>query len=563
MPKRNISPYADHFAPKPTPQNVQADPRQVPNSAGGWGFQVDMWTQARRWLILGSEGGTYYVAEKALTLQNTKAIQACLKADGRRLVDLIAEISDGGFAPKNSPAIFALAMACSPKYADASTQAYALSKLSAVLRTLTHLYEFLGVIKAAQMRGFGRALRTAVSTWLNRWDGSSLAYQAVKYRQRNGWTLKDVLRLAHPVTEEIDKDAVFRWAIGGLDALKGRDIKRVAKKGPYNTAYGARDAMLPEIIQGFEKIQGYTSAGEPSETEAAGLIEAYNLPREAVPTHLLNSAVVWSALLKDMPYTALMRNVATLTRVGLTDEPEQLALMVDRLANEKAIQRSRVHPIAILAALLTYAQGHGMKGQNTWKPHPRIIDALDQAFYMAFQNVESYDGRVLIAIDVSGSMNGTQVAGLDYLSCCKGAAALALPMLAQMPNAWTQAFDTTVKDLALSSRQRLDDAAHRVQDMAHGGTDVACTIEDATAKNKKVDCFVILTDSETWAGNQHVHQAMKDYRAKVNPAARLAIVAMASNSTTVAEPDDALSMNLVGLDTNTPILLDAFMRGKI
>ncbi len=69
------------------------------------------WTRLDRFLILGAEGGTYYIAERDLVKQNHDAIVRCLQADGVRAVKRIVEISESGRAPKNDPAVFALALA--------------------------------------------------------------------------------------------------------------------------------------------------------------------------------------------------------------------------------------------------------------------------------------------------------------------------------------------------------------------------------------------------------------------------------------------------------------------
>jgi len=60
--------YVRHFSTKATSQR-QAIPgsSQVPNSAGGYAFPVDDWTRLDRFLILGSEGGSYYAGERELT----------------------------------------------------------------------------------------------------------------------------------------------------------------------------------------------------------------------------------------------------------------------------------------------------------------------------------------------------------------------------------------------------------------------------------------------------------------------------------------------------------------
>src|SRR5262245_7275837 len=103
--------YAKLFNRRATPQS-QPIPgsTQVRNSGGGCSWRVDDWTRLDRFLILGAEGGTYYIAERDLVKQNHDAIVRCIKADGVRAVNRIVEISDAGRAPKNDPAIFALAL---------------------------------------------------------------------------------------------------------------------------------------------------------------------------------------------------------------------------------------------------------------------------------------------------------------------------------------------------------------------------------------------------------------------------------------------------------------------
>jgi 60 kDa SS-A/Ro ribonucleoprotein len=101
--------YAKLFNRRVTPQS-QPIPgsTQVRNSAGGYSWEVDDWTRFDRFLILGAEGGTYYIGERELVKQNHDALVRCIKSDGVRAVNSIVEISDSGRAPKNDPAIFAM-----------------------------------------------------------------------------------------------------------------------------------------------------------------------------------------------------------------------------------------------------------------------------------------------------------------------------------------------------------------------------------------------------------------------------------------------------------------------
>src|SRR6266404_4496872 len=66
------------------PQSKPLNERQVPNSAGGFAFAVDDWKRLDRFLILGSEGGSYYASEQKLTVENIEAVKRCVAADGLR-----------------------------------------------------------------------------------------------------------------------------------------------------------------------------------------------------------------------------------------------------------------------------------------------------------------------------------------------------------------------------------------------------------------------------------------------------------------------------------------------
>src|SRR5215207_6781859 len=165
-----------------TPQSEQADERQVPNSAGGYTFTLDAEARIRRFLVLGTDGATYYTSAADLTKDNAKLVIDFAKADGARLADIILEISEAGRAPKQNPTLFAYAIAVS--FGSDDSRRYALSKFNQIVRTGTHLFIFCRYVQ--QFRGWGRGLSDAVAGWYQDKSPDSLAYQMVKYRQREG-----------------------------------------------------------------------------------------------------------------------------------------------------------------------------------------------------------------------------------------------------------------------------------------------------------------------------------------------------------------------------------------
>jgi 60 kDa SS-A/Ro ribonucleoprotein len=553
--------YLKRLNPRRPPQSAPIrGSGQVPNSAGGYAWAIDDWTRLRRFLILGSEGGSYYASESKLTRQNAKAVERCIAADGARTVAEIVLVSHEGRAPKNDPALFALAMAAG--VGDEPTRKAALDALPQVARTGTHLFQFATFVEG--FRGWGRSLRRAVGRWYASRAVDSLAYQAVKYRQREGVTHRDLLRLAHPAgsvsagnpTLELTREhaRLFEWIVRG---------------GETNG--------LPRMVEGFARAQ---TAEKPADT--AALVRECGLPREALQSEHLTSPEVWEALLEDMPMTALVRNLATMTRVGvLAPGSAGTGKAVAQLGDAERIRRARLHPIALLAALRTYAAGRGARGRNEWNPVRELVDALDAAFYTAFDNVEPTGKRLLLALDVSGSMEYGNVAGVPGLSPRDASAALALVTAATESryevvgffagkggykkkgrSVWA-GYTDGLTPLAIGPRQRLDDVVRTVSNLAFGGTDCALPMLYAQAKEREIDAFVILTDSESWAGDVHASQALADYRKTSGIAARMVVVAMVANSFSVADPSDPGQLDVVGFDTSTPRLIADFVRGDL
>src|SRR5215204_1009444 len=129
--------YLSKFTLRRTPQSEPIPgSTQTANSAGGFAWAVDDWTRLRRFLILGSEGGSFYASQWTLTRENATAVWACIESDGARAVKEIVAISREGRAAKNDAAIFALAMAASAT--EDETRKLALDALPVVCRTGTH-----------------------------------------------------------------------------------------------------------------------------------------------------------------------------------------------------------------------------------------------------------------------------------------------------------------------------------------------------------------------------------------------------------------------------------------
>jgi 60 kDa SS-A/Ro ribonucleoprotein len=529
--------YSRHFSTRQTPQ-LEPIPgtSQVPNNAGGYAFGVDDWTRFDRFLVLGNEGGSYYVGERELTIDNARVVQRCLSQDGKRAVQRIVAISESGRAPKNDPAVFALALAASQGYAE--TRAIALTALPRVCRIGTHLFLFAELIEA--FRGWGRALRRAVGSWYTQQTPRELVYQLSKYQQRGGWSHRDLLRLSHPKLEKGSlTEQALAWVVGKLQ------VEEESKDSPLS------------LLAAFERAKR-----APTKAEIVSLIQEYDLVRECIPTRWLGEAEVWEALLDKMPLAAMIRNLANMTRIGLlTSQSSATGKVLSEMTQLERIRNARLHPLAILMALRTYSAGHGDRSGHSWTPVPQIVDALDKAFYLAFANVTPTGKRWLIGLDVSGSMSWP-IAGTS-MSCCEAATALALVTAYAESNYSICAFADGLRPLPISPRSRLDDALRCTRNVNFGGTDCSLPMMFALEKRMAVDAFMVLTDSETWAGSIHPVQALRRYRKRMGISAKLIVVGMVSNGFSIADPNDRGMLDVVGFDTSVPQLVGEFVKDQV
>jgi 60 kDa SS-A/Ro ribonucleoprotein len=488
---------------------------------------------------LGSTGGTYYVGERELTRENATLVLELARTRTAEVVAEVLAISTSGRAPKQNPALFALAAAA--KLGDDDGRKSALAAVPLVARTGTHLFLFAGYLQ--QFGGWGRGTRRAIGNWYvdPERDVANVAYQALKYRQREGWTHADLLRLSHPKTVEPARRELFNWIHGREAELSG----------------------LPLLVA-FERIQAATSV-----TEVADLVSLNRgLSWEMIPDRFQNEPRVWEALLANgVPQTALMRQLPRLTRLGLLAPlGEWTAKVAAQLADPERLKKARVHPVNVLVAQRTYASGRGARGSGEWSPSQPIVDALDSAFYAAFGAVEPTGKRLMLALDVSGSMT-QPVSGLP-LTCREASAALALVTAATESQYELVGFtsgrsysDPGLTRLAISPRQRLDDAIRAVSVLPFGGTDCGLPMRYALKNKLEVDTLVVFTDNETWAGPVHPHQALERYRREMGIDAKLVVVAMTATGSTIADPADPGMLDVSGFDSAVPSLIANFARG--
>lgn len=509
------------------------------NHTGGFTFVLDMWGVLDRFIMIGSEGGGAYVNEKDLTKQSFDTVLKCVAADGPRAVARAVEYSVSGRAPKNDPALVVLALAAAK--GDAVTQQAAYAALPKVARIGTHLFTFVAVLNA--MGKWNAAAKRGVAAWYTGRQIDRLAVQLLKYQSRNGWSHRDVLRLAHVKPQNPSQDALLHWVTKNHQHKEGLET--------------------PKLVYDYEALHAAQSASEVVRLIASNR----DISMELVPTQFLKDPSVLEALLPSMGLTATVRMLGRLAAAGVTKPMSSATkLVVSKLSNVEDLKAQRLHPITILQALKQYSAGRGEKGSLIWTPSQTIIDVLDEAFYASFASVEDTGMGVMLGVDCSASMSweSAKVCGSPNLYARDVAACMALVLAKTQRNHFIGGFGSHLLELKISPNMRLEQVIKIMSNQQFGATNIALPMQHAEAhKMDGVDLFMVITDNEVNCGTAHPAQALRSYRARYVPTAKLAVMGTSVSQFTVADPKDGGMMDIAGFDSATPqILADFAMRGR-
>lgn len=514
---------------------------------GGVAHKATDATLFERFLIMGSYG-TFYASEQSVTGEALERMSQYIAKQPKEALETAKRVYGENLAFRRDPVILALAALTLPSVPldVRKAAAYFVGSKFTVGTDILHWAGF-----RAEMTGgkWNRLSRGVLKMYFER-HRTDLELQAVKYEQRDGWAMRDLLRIGHPTVYSEGLKTLLDWI-----------------------AHPGRRAELD--VAGYPLLQGHgLIRGEDGYDRAPDIIRQYRLPREAVPGELLAQAGVWNALLDDMPAQALMRNLGKLSSLGLVDERTETVVQKIRQAT------TRLHPIQFLVTWKQYGTGHGEKGSLTWRPNPRVMHELEEGYRAAFGTLEQYENiKPLIAVDVSGSMTASAM-GLN-MSCIEMEICLIEVLRHQFPKAKFVAFsagtggrvgrtlfadmqgranaagDLLELDVAGKSRLQLADLIGKYSG-AFLGTDCRIPLNMAM-KDTSIDAVITMTDNQTGAGNPS--QIVRAIQNNGRPEFKHAVLAFALNRFTIADPADVRQMDIAGASADVPRVLEYFLAG--
>lgn len=507
------------------------EPDMHVGQAGQWAFGLTNEEALIRALTTNTLSDTFYAKQGEVSKEFTSLVMAMAKSDPSYVAKAAVWASTEGNALNNTApnvALAALAGAKTPPSLYWYQQAF-----PSIIRTPIHLFEHIELLRKGNLgrKSLGRGVRRPITTYLK----GLTPYQVIKYHARAN--LRDIFRIVRPSPSNQAMQDLFGYSVTG-------DWKGEEKQ-----------------VTAYERF--ITSVAEGDERTANQAIADGRLPWEAVLPRLQTQwPSTWQALVRQMPYTAILRNLGALTRHGVfLDKPMYIEYVTARVSSIGAIQASHVLPFQIYNALETYRYGGqtgraSTRGNNrAYQPDQRIVESLEKALELSFSNTW-IPGNVLVITDVSGSMrmsvnNGTATC-LDIASLISAAALKGTDNKGHLI-----LFGDHAVEFPIKPEDSFMQIVQTIKANTQGSTNMHAGFQLALKNRIKADVVVAITDNMSWLGNLPI-DALRQYRDTMKPKA-IFLHTISPSGDSVAPINEPRVYQIAGWSASVP----AYIRNQV
>lgn len=217
-------------------------------------------------------------------------------------------------------------------------------------------------------------------------------FSALKYdSQRHSVRMGDVIELVHPRSEDATQGVLYEWLLDRRH--HSQDVRVNVADLPVIKARQDMEAVEPN--QRREVLRAVHGGDPLADKDAlATATDIFNLA--AITWEYLSGwlpggmdAEAWEAIIPNMGYMALLRNLRNFDEAEISDEARIPILA--KLNNAEEVAKSRQFPYRFWSA---------------WNATQSVVWAstLETALGLSVQNIPEFAGTTLVLVDVSGSM---------------------------------------------------------------------------------------------------------------------------------------------------------------
>lgn len=465
-----------------TKTNTVQSSRIVSNSAGGKAYSRSDKAVLAQYALTGCFNNTYYTEDKS---QLKTVVKLADSVEPKFLAQLAIYARQYGLM-KDMPAV--LAAILSKK--DPALLSVIFNK---VIDNPKMLRTFVQVIRSGAIgrKSLGTRPKKLIQNYLE----SLSDEQLFKADIGNNPSLQDIIKMVHPRPSSKTRNALYAYL---LDKS-------------YEPVY------LNSVASDYENFKKNASGHIP------------NVPFQML-TSLPLSQEHWKQIASHATWNQVRMNLNTFARHGVFDDQNIVTKLAKKLSNKEQVKLAKSFPYQLYAAYKS--------ASNVPK---EISNALQDAAEFSLENVPSFNGKVYVMVDVSGSMSasvtGYRGTVTSKITCVDIAAILASAILIKNPNTEIIPFDTEVHTYpSINARDSIMTNADKLSKFGGGGTSCSEALAYVNKQNAKGDLVIYISDNESWCDNQEYSGTltMKEWEIfkERNPQAKLVNIDIQPNTST-------------------------------
>jgi len=444
MPNSNVFPRA--------PKGKVIPQTDAVNAAGGVAYALSPEQALATYACTGTINNTFYTTAEQ---QFSDVLQMCEKVSPEFIAKTAVYARTKGYM-KDMPCLLLAVLLTK----DTSLFKRIFPK---VIDNVKMLRSFVQILRSGALgrKSFGTVVTNCIRNWFDSWDDADKLFNS---SVGSNPSLADIIRLAHPKPKDETFSALFAYLCG----------------------FPHDPAKLPANVRLYEHFKKDYAEGKS--WDALPNINFQYLT--SVPLTREN----WVSIAKDASWQTTRMNLNAFQRNGVFDrngeDPVLVNMIFDRLRNPEEIAKSKIFPYTLLSAYI----------MTETIPH-KVREALQDAMELSISNVPKIEGKVIVAIDVSGSMQhpvtGSRGSGTTMVKCVDVAGLMGAAIKRMNTDAVIISFDTVVHWEKINPRDSVMTNAQKLSRNG-GGTDTGCAIKYLNDNNIRGDLLVIVSDDMSW-----------------------------------------------------------------
>lgn len=445
----------------------------IKNEAGGAAYALSPEHALAQYAITGCLTNTFYATAET---QLKTVIELCDKVSPEFIARLAIYCRHKGYM-KDMPALLCAYLTVQRPHMQNPGRGidYFPYVFRSVIDNGKMLRNFCQIIRSGVLgrKSFGSRPKREIARWLNTVSWKKLIEAYVG----NTPSLGDIIKMVHPKSENLQRNAFFAWCIGKPYVYELLPVEimhyEAWKKG--ELYYPTMDIYLTDELDRWKQD---TQGSVPP------------VPFQMLTAQPLTNTQ-WRDIALDANWHTIRMNLNTFKRHGVYDDEMAVKYLARALKDADTIKKVRVFPYQLYTTYLNIENG---------MPHD-IKEALQDALDVTIDNVPAFNGKIAILLDVSSSMTtpitGYRSSVTSKVMCSDVATLLATSFLRKNKDAIIIPFDTRAFRIDLNPRDTVITNAQKLR-FQGGGTDCSVAFKGLMSLKKRVDLIIMISDNQSW-----------------------------------------------------------------